>query len=579
MGSDNKPEGKRRLSLVRLILVAVAVISGGFFVWYYRENLFDLRGPGYGDTHEPAGLLKVQIHNSLGQLSSLYYESEVQDAGVYLQDIKVDETIEILVSPGERLYATLHHGQRVVSKVLVQPSKRKYSLDPISVEALMTAQASIIEDDNERAHHHTYDHKAVTDHDQGKQFTHSFASGNKRKTLVAKGVRTESRDHPSVVTNYQKSDALPMRVRSLHRKELDMWYNDGAQGIWQGRLQFGRETATTTYEGHEFYFTERLSSGERGPEVSRLRMTKAQSFYIIKDSSLQPDLEQQRIIDETAKEVDFMENYKKETGRLYLSSCRDDSKGFKPRPKPVLHQWEAEHIGQVHQVVSPEGLWHCEGDKKDCQSESSVTLELEVISTEPRAFVIKDFLSDYEVSTIVELSKSRLTRSSVGDAENAIKDSSTRTSTNTWVARDSNQVSNSLFLRAADVLQLPENIVNSGTGGNAELMQIVHYQDGEKYDPHYDWGATRHEDRFITMLLYLTDMASEHAGGATAFPKGVGRDGNAFQVHPGRGSAVLFYNMLPDGNADVTSLHSALPVREGEKWLANFWIWDPRRRR
>ena len=40
------------------------------------------------------------------------------------------------------------------------------------------------------------------------------------------------------------------------------------------------------------------------------------------------------------------------------------------------------------------------------------------------------------------------------------------------------------------------------------------------------------------------------------------------------GAAALFYNILPDGNADVRSLHAALPVHRGEKWLANFWIRD-----
>jgi hypothetical protein len=29
---------------------------------------------------------------------------------------------------------------------------------------------------------------------------------------------------------------------------------------------------------------------------------------------------------------------------------------------------------------------------------------------------------------------------------------------------------------------------------------------------------------------------------------------------------------------DDLSLHAALPVTRGEKWLANFWIWDPKRK-
>jgi prolyl 4-hydroxylase len=47
------------------------------------------------------------------------------------------------------------------------------------------------------------------------------------------------------------------------------------------------------------------------------------------------------------------------------------------------------------------------------------------------------------------------------------------------------------------------------------------------------------------------------------------------KVHPGKGSAVLFYNLLADGNVDELTLHAATPVVHGEKWLANFWVWDP----
>ena len=45
-------------------------------------------------------------------------------------------------------------------------------------------------------------------------------------------------------------------------------------------------------------------------------------------------------------------------------------------------------------------------------------------------------------------------------------------------------------------------------------------------------------------------------------------------MEPKKGTALLFYNMLPDGNADALSVHAALPTRVGEKWLANLWVWD-----
>jgi prolyl 4-hydroxylase len=153
--------------------------------------------------------------------------------------------------------------------------------------------------------------------------------------------------------------------------------------------------------------------------------------------------------------------------------------------------------------------------------------------------------------------------------------SETRTSRNAWVARDSSPVIDTIYRRAADLLNIDEKLLISHK--NAEDMQVVHYELGQKYDSHHDWGVSGYpESRFITLLLYLTDQLHPNAGGETAFPKGL--NGRGFKVHPGKGSAVLFYNLLEDGNGDDLALHAALPVLEGNKSLANFWIWDAKRK-
>jgi 2OG-Fe(II) oxygenase superfamily len=69
--------------------------------------------------------------------------------------------------------------------------------------------------------------------------------------------------------------------------------------------------------------------------------------------------------------------------------------------------------------------------------------------------------------------------------------------------------------------------------------------------------------RFATVLFYLND---DMEGGETSFPRWLNAEtSQALKVKPERGKAILFYNMLPDGNYDERSQHAALPVTKGEK--------------
>lgn len=78
-------------------------------------------------------------------------------------------------------------------------------------------------------------------------------------------------------------------------------------------------------------------------------------------------------------------------------------------------------------------------------------------------------------------------------------------------------------------------------------------------------------------MLYLNGKTDGLVGGETAFPRY--QNAETFEklaVKPEEGKAVLFYSQLPDGNLDDFSQHAAQPVRVGEKWLINLWVWDPR---
>lgn len=56
---------------------------------------------------------------------------------------------------------------------------------------------------------------------------------------------------------------------------------------------------------------------------------------------------------------------------------------------------------------------------------------------------------------------------------------------------------------------------------NGESIQILHYQNGEKYEPHYDYFHDKNNQalgghRIATVLMYLSDVGK---GGETIFPE------------------------------------------------------------
>ena len=278
----------------------------------------------------------------------------------------------------------------------------------------------------------------------------------------------------------------------------------------------------------------------------------------------------EELLQQSRDEAKFMEEYYQRTGILWRQYY-DPVNG--PRPPPVLYMWPADRIGDVHSVVSHQGQWLCAGTAAECQSSEPLTMELEVISQAPRAFLIPNFLSDFEASEIIRMAKPHMAHSIVGDVDTGAFESNTRTSRNTWLKRATNHITETLFRRAADLLRIDEQLLTRQK--NAEDIQVVHYVNGQKYDSHHDWGVSGYvESRYITLLLYLNDMESPTAGGETSFPKG--DNGKGIKVHAGKGGAVLFYNLLEDGNGDDLALHAALPVKKGEKYLANFWVWDPK---
>jgi prolyl 4-hydroxylase len=273
----------------------------------------------------------------------------------------------------------------------------------------------------------------------------------------------------------------------------------------------------------------------------------------------------------------FARDYLIKTKRVWLSHF--------PRPSPAHFMWGANYIGETHAVTSYEPYFI----GKTSNNDRPVHLQLSVVSVAPRLFEIEDFLSEYECRHLIQLAKQKgMAKSTVvAGSRGSQYDGTTRSSETTWLSRDSDKVVDRLYRRAAHVLKIPEDSLRhrsehfesvASHHSLAEDLQVVHYAHKQEYTPHHDFvypSVSHHHQptRFATLLFYLH---APESGGETTFPRArqaTNHDG--VTVIPKRGKAVLFYNLLPDGNVDDWSQHGSNAVLRGDKWVANLWVWDP----
>jgi prolyl 4-hydroxylase len=270
--------------------------------------------------------------------------------------------------------------------------------------------------------------------------------------------------------------------------------------------------------------------------------------------------------------LEYSRDYKVATKRTWLAHF--------PRPHPMQSMRPAHFVGQNQRMKL-----------KDGSKSPAKEYQVKVASVSPRVFTIEDFLSPEECDTIISLAQQEgLEASTVvsgGSSTNRLRSTSTRSSFNAWVAREASNTTDTIYRRAASLLNMDESLFRhrsrehldvASHNSLAESMQVVRYRQGQEYTAHHDFtypsSFNRHQPtRFATLLLYLNEPDK---GGETVFPRAVNpTNHDGISITPKRGMAVLFYNLLPDGNMDDLSQHASKPVEQGEKWLANLWVWDP----
>ena len=184
----------------------------------------------------------------------------------------------------------------------------------------------------------------------------------------------------------------------------------------------------------------------------------------------------------------------------------------------------------------------------------------------PRVILFSNLLAPEECDELIELSRGKLARSSVVNASTGKYDVHPhRTSSGTHFSRGENGLIQKIERRIAELVQYP---VERG-----EPLQILHYQPGGEYRPHFDYFDPKQPgnesvlkdggQRVATLIMYLNDV---EAGGSTVFPE-VGLD-----VLPKKGNAVYFAYTTEAGDLDARTLHGGSPVASGEKWIATKWF-------
>ncbi len=190
-------------------------------------------------------------------------------------------------------------------------------------------------------------------------------------------------------------------------------------------------------------------------------------------------------------------------------------------------------------------------------------------SADPIIYEVRDFLSPKECDAFIEAGKSKLAPSKVittSKGKSIFHPS--RISQNCFLPHDTNALIDEVSKRISILAQTSIR--------NAEAYQLVYYEVGGEYKPHFDGFNFEIEkdwlenggQRIITVIAYLNDVEE---GGGTSFPE-IG-----FNIAAKQGNVVVFHNSLPSENSPHSiihpkSLHGGMPVIKGEKWMVNLWF-------
>lgn len=184
-----------------------------------------------------------------------------------------------------------------------------------------------------------------------------------------------------------------------------------------------------------------------------------------------------------------------------------------------------------------------------------------VCNDKAELYELEDFLSPSECKHLIRLIKNNLRPSEL--INNNAPDHNFRTNWSCDLDDLYDPIANDIDLRISRLLGFPPD--------QSEFMQGQYYDIGHQFKPHMDYFekedlkkyAEHLGQRTYTFLLYLNTV---NTGGETYFPE------LDLKFNTKEGSALIWNNLLSNGDPNPFSIHQGLPIIDGQKFIITKWF-------